>query len=345
MSTEKILILSALAFAGSYLVTPWARVVSQKLGAIDLPSRRKIHTCAVPRGGGIAIFFGFFLAFLFFNRVNPEIIGFAAGAFIIIILGIFDDILGLTALPKFIIQAFAATIAIYFGITINLNTLLGGRLGEFAFLSVPLTFFWIIGITNAINIIDGLDGLAAGVSTISAFTVAAVAFLTGRVEVGVLALILGFAALGFLPHNFHSRIFMGDSGSMFLGFSLATLSIMGSLKLAAAFSLFVPIMILAIPIFDTLFSIYRRIRAGRPIYEGDKKHIHHRLLELGFSPLQTVIFIYIASVFFGGLAMFSATVSPKIGYILFVSSLAIILLGGGILVYVHHKKTEPTKSK
>lgn len=339
MSTEKILILLALAFGGSYLLTPWAKSVSEKLGAIDLPNARKIHRGAVARGGGIAIFLGFFLSFLFFNRMSPEIMGFVLGSFIIILLGIADDILGLSAMPKFIVQSLAALVVIYFGVRINIGTMLGGRVADFQYLSMPLTFFWIIGITNAINIIDGLDGLAAGVTTISSFTVSAVAFLTGRLEVGVLALMLGFASLGFLPHNFRSRIFMGDSGSMFLGFSLATLSIMGSLKLAAAFSLFVPIMILLIPIFDTLFSIYRRLKEGRPIYEGDKKHIHHRLLELGFSPLQTVIFIYIASILFGGLAVFSIMVRARYGYMLFAGCLALVLLGGGLLVFLHHRKT------
>lgn len=338
MSTEKILILSALAFGGSYLLTPWAKKMSEKLGAVDLPNYRKIHKGTVARGGGIAIFLGFLLAFLFFNRISPEISGFIIGAFLIILLGVTDDLLGLTALPKFIAQAFAAIVVIYFGININLNTVLGGRLNEFYFLSIPITFFWIVGITNAINLIDGLDGLAAGVTTISAFTISAVAFLTGRVEVGVLALILGFAALGFLPHNFRSRIFMGDSGSMFLGYCLATLSVMGSTKLAAAFSLFVPMTILAIPIFDTLFSIYRRIREHRPIYEGDKKHIHHRLLDLGFSPLQVVIFTYLFSIFFGGMAIFSTIVRTRYAYYIFAVSFIVIIAAGIIIVGLHQKK-------
>lgn len=339
MSTEKIIILSALAFGGSYFLTPWARKVSEKVGAMDLPGKRKIHTEPTARGGGIAIFLGFFLAFLFLNRFSPEIIGFAIGTFIIVGVGVLDDLVGLSALPKFIFQSLAALIVIYSGIKIDLNMALGGKITEFDYLSMPLTFLWIVGITNAINIIDGLDGLAAGISTISAFTIGSVAFLLGRPVEGTLALMLGFASLGFLPHNFRSRIFMGDLGSMFLGYSLATISVMGMVKISAAFSLFVPLIILAIPIFDTAFAILRRIVERKPVFEGDQKHIHHRFLDLGFSSLQTVIFMYVMSFFFGGLAVLSAMVNPKTSYMIFFFSVVIVVFGGWILVIIHQKRT------
>lgn len=340
MSTEKILILSAIAFLGSYVFTPWARKISDKIGAVDIPEERKIHKEAVPYGGGIAIFLGFLAAFLFLNRFSPAISGFIVGALIIVILGIYDDIYNIPALPKFFIQSLAALIVIYSGVRIDLGTVLRGYLpSSLSFLSLPLTFFWIIGITNAINIIDGLDGLAAGVSTISAFTISIVAFLNGQTTVAVIALILGFAALGFLPHNFNSRIFMGDTGSMFLGFSLATLSIMGLVKLAAAFSLFVPMMVLAIPIFDTLFAICRRLINRRPIYEADKKHLHHRILEMGYSPLQTVIFIYLLSLLFGGLAIYSATVRARTGYLIFGFSVILVIFIGWLIVFLHERYT------
>lgn len=338
MSTEKILILSFLAFFGAYLLTPWARKVSQKIGAMDRPNHRKIHKGVIPSGGGIAIFLGFLIAFLFLNRFSPEITGFILGSFIIVTLGVTDDIVGLSALPKFLVQSLAIFIVMYLGVRIDLNTVLHGRLAAFSFLSLPLSYFWILGITNAINIIDGLDGLAAGIVTISSFTLASVAFLNGQITVAVMALMLGFASLGFLPHNFRSRIFMGDTGSMFLGFSLATLSIMGSVKLAAAFALFIPAIILAIPIFDTLFAIGRRIVTRKPIYEGDRKHIHHRLLELGFSPLQTVIFLYIGSIFFGGMAVYSAIVPARIGYLILAASFLMVVLGGFIIVLLHQRK-------
>lgn len=340
MSTEKILILSALAFFGAYFLTPWSRRVSEKIGAMDISNYRKIHRGAVASGGGIAIFLGFLLAFLFLNRLTPEITGFVIGAFIIVILGILDDILGLSASPKIIIQSLAVLLVIYFGVKIDFTTILHGRLAAYSFLSIPITYLWIIGITNAINIIDGLDGLAAGITTISAFTLACVAFLNGQVTIAVMALMLGFSALGFLPHNFRSRIFMGDTGSMFLGFSLAVLAVMGSVKLAAAFALFIPAIIFAVPIFDTAFAIIRRIITRKPIFEGDKKHIHHRLLELGFSPLQTVIFLYIASFFFGGMAVLSATVPQRTGFMIFIGSVILAITGGSIIIFMHQRRHE-----
>ncbi len=344
MSTEKILILSAIAFGVSYFVTPFIKKFSGKIGAIDIPNFRKVHTTPTVSGGGAAIFLGFIAAFLFLNRTSPEITGFAIATTIIVILGIFDDILGLSAIPKLIFQSLAAIIIISFGVQIDIASIFQGHLPQsMNLLSLPLTFFWLIGITNAINLIDGLDGLAAGVSTISAFTIAVVAFLNGQLTVAVLALIIGFSALGFLPHNFRSRIFMGDTGSMFLGFSLAALSIMGSVKLAAAFSLAVPILILAIPIFDTLFAIARRLITRKPIYEGDRKHIHHRLLDLGFSSIQTVIFLYILSIFFGGMAVYSAMIRPRYGYFVFAGCFALVLIGGMILIIVHQFKTRKNK--
>lgn len=345
MSTIKILILAALSFFGALLATPWAREISIKYGLIDKPNKRKIHESPIPYGGGIAIFIGFVLALLFLNRTSTALAGFTIGSFIIIILGLFDDKLDLAATPKFIFQALAALVVIYAGIQIDMSLVLRGRFEQYSYLAVPLTFFWIIGITNAINLIDGLDGLAAGVSTISAFTISVVAFQNGQTTVAVLALIVGFAALGFLPHNFNqdTRVFMGDSGSMFLGFSLAVLSIMGSVKLAAAFSLFVPVMILAIPIFDTLFAIGRRIINRRPIYEGDSKHFHHRLLEMGFTPLQTVISIYLLSIVFSAMAIYSATVPARVGYVIFLASITLVFVVGWVVVYFHHKKTGKTQ--
>lgn len=334
MSVEKILILSGIAFITTFLVTPWSRKLATRFGMVDRPGERKIHTQDVPYGGGVAIFIGFLVGLLFLNRLNPEIAAYLAGGVIIFSLGIVDDLIGLKALPKFFVQSLVAFLLIYSGIRIDMELILRGQLAEFSYLSIPLTYLWIVGITNAINIIDGLDGLAAGVSTISAFTISAVAFTNGQTTFAVIGLIVGFAALGFLPHNFNTKIFMGDSGSMFLGYSLAVISIMASVKLAAAFSLAVPILILAIPIFDTAFAIIRRLINRQPIGLGDKKHLHHRLLELGFSPTETVIIIYVLSIFFGGLALYSTTVRARTGLIVFASSLAIILLlGAGFTLF------------
>lgn len=332
-------LLFILAFGLSYSLTPWARKLSQKMGMVDVPNHRKVHKIPVPYGGGIAIFLGFLLALFFLFPLSKHIIAFVLAASILVACGIYDDSKGLSAIPKFIIQSLAALIVIWAGISIDMGVLLRGRLSDFQFLAIPLTYFWLVGITNAINLIDGLDGLAAGVSTISAFTLAVVSWMNGSNEVATLALILGAASLGFLPHNFRSRVFMGDAGSMFLGFSLAVFSVLGSVKLAAAFSLFVPVMILAIPIFDTLFAIFRRLASHQSIFEGDKKHLHHRLLEMGFSPLQTVIFIYLLSFLFGAIAIFSAMIRPRDAYIVFLISFVAIFLIIISLVLIHQKRS------
>ena len=339
MTNIQIIVPVLIAFLGSFVLTPLAKKISIKFGLMDKPNDRKIHNGSIPRGGGLAIYTGFILAFLTMGQCSREITGFLLSSFIIVALGTIDDKVELRAIPKFLVQSLAAIIAIYFGIVINMDAFLVGHLSQYSFLAVPLTFFWIVGITNAINIIDGLDGLAAGVSTIAAFAIATVAFLSGVELVGTLALIVGFAALGFLPHNFSSRIFMGDSGSLFLGFSLATLSIMGSLKLAAAFSLIVPFIIFLVPIFDTLFAIVRRLLRKKSIFEGDRRHFHHRLLDLGFTKLQAVLFIYLLSTIFSVLAVYSSQVRNRTGYILLGVSLALILGVTSTVVYLHQKKT------
>jgi UDP-GlcNAc:undecaprenyl-phosphate GlcNAc-1-phosphate transferase len=337
MSITNIILIGLAAFLGAYVVTPWAREVSKKCGMVDVPNDRKMHKSPVPYGGGLAIFAGFLLGFLILGKLDAKLTGFIIGAFIIVILGIIDDMKGLNAGPKIVFQSLAALIAIYFGIKIDMGLVLRGHVASLEMLSIPLTFLWIVGITNAINLIDGLDGLAAGVVTISAFTLGAVGFVNGQETVATLSIILGAASLGFLPHNFRTKIFMGDTGSMFLGYSLATLSILGAVKLAAAFSLFIPVVVLAIPIFDTLFAIIRRIVSGQPISHGDKKHLHHRLLEMGFSAKETVIFIYGLSLIFGGLGVLSSMVVPRVAYYIFVAALAIVIMIGAAIVALHQK--------
>jgi UDP-GlcNAc:undecaprenyl-phosphate/decaprenyl-phosphate GlcNAc-1-phosphate transferase len=340
MNITQALILAAIAFGVTYLVTPWARSISQKCGMVAIPNHRKMHTTPVPYGGGIAIFLGFLASFIIIGKYTPQTAGFIIAAFIIVIFGLFDDFKEVKARYKLIIQSIAAIVVIQSGIVINMDLILRGHLSGLNFLAIPITFLWIVGITNAINLIDGLDGLAAGVSAISALTVAIVAVINGQPLVAALSLSLAFAALGFLPHNFLTQVFMGEAGSSFLGFALATLSIMGSVKLAAAFSALVPVMILAIPIFDTLFAIVRRVMAKQPIYVGDKMHLHHRLMELGLSAKQTVFFIYTVSALFGGMAILSAEVRPKYGYMIFAGSLVVVFLGSLILVYIHQLKTK-----
>lgn len=338
----KLILISAIAFLVTYVMIPIARKVFVDFDIVDRPGKRKVHNKIVPYGGGVAIFIGFMIALLLYKDCAVQISGFLISISLITLLGIFDDKYNLNPFVKLISQSLIAIYIINLGVYIDVEKIFDGRLNDFAYLSYPLTYFWIVGVTNAINIIDGLDGLAAGVSVISALTVATVSLLTGEPVVGAMALFLAAATAGFLPENFKTKIFMGDSGSMLLGFSLAVLSIMASVKLAASFSLLVPIMILAIPIFDTAFAILRRFKNRKSIFVGDSRHLHHRLIDMGFSARQTVLGAYAISVIFGILAVVATQTSHRIGYIIFGFSLIFIIIVGSTIVFFH-RKMRPVK--
>lgn len=330
MLTPKIIILPFIAFFGTIVLTPIIRRLSSKIGAIDKPNHRKVHLTDIPSSGGVAIFFAFLIATLFFNRTTPEVIGFLIGGTVITGIGLLDDIFDLPPITKFFGQILAALIVIYSGVRVEfIANPSGGNLINLGFLSLPFTFLWIVGIANAINFIDGLDGLAAGVSGISAFTIGAVALLTGRVDAAVLAFTLGAASFAFLPHNFSekSKIFMGDSGSNFLGYSLAVVSIMGMVKVAAIFSMLVPMVILAIPIFDTGFAIVRRLLQGKSPFEPDSSHLHHQIAGLGFSHRQTAYIIFTVNGILGLLAIVSTQVSKNISIAILIFTVSILFAG------------------
>jgi UDP-GlcNAc:undecaprenyl-phosphate GlcNAc-1-phosphate transferase len=336
MITAKLIILPFVAAAMTLVLTPYVRRLSSQYGAIDVPNHRKLHKEAIPSSGGLAIFFAFLFAALFLNRTNPEVIGYLIGATIITAIGLLDDIFDFPPATKFFGQILATLIVIYAGVRVEFITDIVNNHGntiDLAWLSLPFTFFWIIGITNAINFIDGLDGLAAGVSGIAAWTLGFVALATGRYDAGVLAFTLGAAAFAFLPYNFSEKkkIFMGDSGSNFLGFSLAVFSIMGMVKIAVAFTMLLPMVILAVPIFDTLFAIVRRLIAGKSPFEPDVSHLHHRIHNLGFSHRQTAFIIYTISLVLGAIAIFSLSLSGKYSLILLISAAATLVLAAWML--------------
>lgn len=332
-----LIILVTLSFFVTFLTVPIARKAFINFDIVDRPGERKIHKKIVPYGGGVAIFVGFVTALFLYQGCVTEISGFLVAITLITILGVFDDKYNLNPFVKLIAQSAIAIYIINSGVFIDMEKIIGGRFSEFSYLSYPLTYLWIVGTTNAINIIDGLDGLAAGVSAISALTIAIVSFLSGQPVIGAMALFLAASTAGFLPQNFKTRIFMGDSGSMFLGFSLAVLSIMASVKLAATFSFLVPLMILMIPIFDTVFAILRRFKNRKSIFIGDNRHLHHRLIDMGFSAKQTVLAAYALSTFFGVLAVIASQSSNRVGYILFIASLMTIMIVGLSIVYFHRK--------
>jgi UDP-GlcNAc:undecaprenyl-phosphate GlcNAc-1-phosphate transferase len=319
MFTPKIIILPLLAAVITFLTMPIVRRLSGKVGAFALPGERHVHKNNVPSSGGVAIFIGFLMAVLFFNDTSPEIMGFLIGGAIITAVGLLDDIFDLPPIVKFFGQIVAALIVIAAGVRVEFVGNMGtGNDGLYylGFLSLPFTFFWIVGITNAINFLDGLDGLAGGVTGIASWTLATVALLSGRYDTAVLAFTLGAAAFAFLPYNFsdspRKKIFMGDAGSNFLGYSLAVLSILGMVKIAAAFSMLIPILILAVPIFDTLFAIIRRLAAGKSPFEADKMHLHHRIMDRGISHKKTTCIIYGISLILGVVSVFSMKLDASI---------------------------------
>lgn len=315
----------AAAFIASIIFTPLVKKLAFRIGAVDKPNHRKVHAKIMPRIGGLAIFLAFLVAVLILKPTNPAMIPILIGAFIIIITGVVDDMLELSAKAKFLGQTVAAAIVIYFGgIQIDFINLPFGGILDFGYLSVPLTLIWIVGITNAINLIDGLDGLAAGVSTIALVTLAAMAFVMGNTFVLVMALVLAVSCIGFLFYNFNpARIFMGDTGALFLGFMISVLALLG-FKNVTFVSLVIPIVMLGVPISDTFFAIVRRLLNKQPPFQPDKSHLHHRLLSIGFTHRQTVIIIYgIAAMF--GLAAVIFSMAKLWGAILLILVLLIAL--------------------
>jgi len=258
----------------------------------------------MPRLGGLAIYVAFLIGFFFLKFVTgferDYVNAIILAATVIVVTGIIDDMYQISAKAKTLGQIAAACIVVFAGgIQINeINLPFGGDL-EFGWLSIPITLLWIVGITNAINLIDGLDGLAAGVSTIALITLAGMAMMMGNGIVIAMASILAAATIGFLFFNFHpAKIFMGDTGALFLGFMIAVLSLLG-FKNVAFISFVIPVIILGVPISDTFFAIVRRLRNKQKWSDPDKSHLHHRLLDLGFSHRQTVLLIYLFATMFG----------------------------------------------
>jgi len=292
---------------GSFLLTlilvPFIKKLAFKVGAVDNPSQRKVHCKPMPRLGGLAIYIGFIAMVLITQPINQQIIGLVLGSTIIALLGVVDDIKDISPKVKLAGQILAACVLVAFNIDVDFIThpFLRGEILPLKYFSIPVTILWVVGITNAVNLIDGLDGLAAGTSTIAALTLAIVGYTQGELLMTVLSLMLAAATLGFLKYNFYpAQIFMGDSGSMFLGFNLSALAIMGFVKSITVISVFVPILILGIPIFDTLFAIIRRYFNGQPIFQADKEHLHHCLLNKGFTHKQTVLVIYAINLLLAG---------------------------------------------
>jgi len=307
----------ALAFIVALLGTPLVKRLALKIKAVDRPDARKVHNGIMPRLGGLAICLAFWTAILLTQPLSREIVSLLVGGLLIVIIGVVDDTRGLSPRIKLLGQIAAACVVLYGGIRVEFLTSPIAGIIDLKYFSYFITILWIIGVTNAVNLIDGLDGLAAGVSAIAAITLGIVSILEGYQEVAGLAFILAASILGFLKYNFHpAQLFMGDTGSLFLGFNLAAIAIIGLTKSATVISLFLPVVILGIPIADTFFAIIRRYFNGKPIFSPDKDHLHHRLLALGLSHKHTVLAIYGVSAVLGASAVVTALVATPQGVLI-----------------------------
>ncbi len=350
-----------LAFIITFSATPIAKKIALKYGAVDYPhDGRRMHKKPIARMGGIAIICGFIVSVLFMtfsglsvNGANPEInrqlLGIMIGILIIAVIGIADDIKKLGPLPKFIAQIAAAlAVVIISDMRITILTNPFNSAASYIvlpdFVSYPLTVLWIVGITNAINLIDGLDGLAGGITAISCISLFFINLYTNQglavmTLVSVLILALAGSSIGFLPYNFYpAKIIMGDTGAYFLGFILGIISIQGALKSFTAISISIPLLVLGLPVFDTLASIIRRIKNRRKVTEGDRGHIHHRLIDMGLSHRQTVIIMYVASAGLGLGAIVLAEKGPLSAVVL-IALISIFVVGGAF--YMKELNNEP----
>lgn len=333
------------SFAFTFATTPLVRRFAFKIGAIDIPKdNRRMHKKPTPRIGGLAIIFGFTVATLCFAQPSRQLYGTLAGVAIIAVMGVIDDCKNLPAKLKFVIQIIAALVVVFAGdikidVFTNPNFLSDNPYWVLPeWLSVTLTVIWIVFITNAVNFIDGLDGLAAGVSAIMSISLVFISIRVGEYSIAILGIALMGSCFGFLPFNFNpAKIFMGDTGSTFLGFMLATLSIQGVFKSYAVISFAVPLLILGLPLFDALFAMIRRILRGQSPMTADRGHLHHRLVDMGFSQKQTVFILYAISGVLGITAVLLAE-SGVLRALLLVICVLILLLIGSMLgknSYVH----------
>jgi UDP-GlcNAc:undecaprenyl-phosphate GlcNAc-1-phosphate transferase len=335
-----------LVAAGAALVlTPWLRRLCERYRLVDEPrDQRRVHEKAVPRLGGVAIFLSMLIALsvlamvdnLLTQTLRPElreILVFLGCGSLVLLLGIYDDLRGANAAVKF--SGLAAVTVLFYA--------LGGRIEA---LSIPfiggvslhpvvgflLTLVWVVGIANAFNLIDGVDGLASGSALFSSLVLLIVSLLQGRTMVAVCALVLTGALAGFLRYNFNpASIFLGDSGSLFVGFSLAALSILGAQKASTAVAVAIPILAFGLPVVDTGVAIARRLLSGKPVFQGDREHIHHMLLQRGWSQRRVALVLYGVSAVFGLLAMlFVNSGSSLTAVVLFVVGVAVLIALGNL---------------
>ena len=305
MTTNLIPIVCAVAAALVVLVlTPPSAWLARKVGAVDQPAGRRIHLVATPRLGGLAMLAGFLAPALYYLPDDAPTRGLVAGAALVALLGAADDIWGLTPAFKLLGQVACAAVPVSAGLTIDHVTLPLVGVGDLGVAQYPISILWFVALVNMINFTDGMDGLAAGISGLGATTFAILAASLGRGDPAIMAAALAGACIAFLVFNFHpARVFMGDSGSMLLGFVLAGVAISGVMKTTAAVAVVAPLVILAIPILDTSFVVLKRLKHGLPVYSADRSHFHHRFFNIGWGQRKTVLALYAWCALMGAVAV------------------------------------------
>ena len=324
---RQVFLMLGTTFLFSLCITPVIKMIAKHVGAMDIPNERKVHKVPMPRLGGLSIFFGFLLGYMLFGDQSIVMNSVLIASFVVILIGVFDDIKPLRASIKFIGQLVAACIIVFYGNIILRDVSAFGIYIDFGYFSIPFTIFFILGCINCMNLIDGLDGLAAGISSIYFATVGIIAIMQGKFGLDfLLTFIMLGSTLGLLVHNFNpATIFMGDSGSMFLGLIISVIALLG-FKNVTMTSLIIPLLLLAIPILDTIFAIIRRTLKGEKISTPDKYHIHHQLLKRNLSQRQTVLAIYVINILFAIASIVYVLKDAKLGYIIYGILLAIVLV-------------------
>ena len=323
-----ILLMVFIPFAFVALIMPFIKKVAIKVGAVDVPRGRHIHKSVMPKLGGLAIFLGFLLGYMIFGEHSEQMNSVLIGSFIIIITGMIDDICELKPSQKLIGQVVSACIITFYGKILLVDVSAFGIYLNFGILTYPLTILFIIACINCINFIDGLDGLSGGISAIYYLTIGIIGTMVGKLDLElVLTFVMLGSTLGFLVHNFYpAKIFAGDTGSMFMGFTIAVIALLG-FKNVTMTSLIIPLLILAIPILDTLFAIIRRTLKGEKIYVGDTYHVHHQLLSRNFSQRTTVLIIYGINLLFAFASIvYIIDTNNKISYYVYGGLALIVLL-------------------
>lgn len=346
-NTLNTFLIVSITFIISLVTVPLVKKIANHVGALDIPNERKVHKKPMPRMGGLAIYFAFLIGYILFGQISVKMISVLIGSFIIILTGIMDDIKPISAKTKLIGQILASLVVVFYGNIVLKDISAFGIYIDFGIFAYPITILFIISCINCLNLIDGLDGLAAGISSIFFLTVGIITFIRG--EFGLpyeLTFILLGASLGFLVHNFNpASIFMGDTGSMFLGFIIAVITLLG-FKNVMMSSIIIPLLILAIPILDTLFAIIRRKLKGESISKPDKFHIHHQLLNRNFSQKATVLIIYAINVLFSLASIVYILKNRELGYIIY--GILLIIFVTFIMktnIIVEHKKGETNEKK